>query len=322
MVFVLRCLTAVCASLFVSWAPNVFAAKPKLVVEVLPIVSIEKPVVEMHEIANVYAPRELRKSISQIQVSIPSAVVTKDVLVDGELEDIISKKLGEKGVAFYEVLGPNRVLNRKRISIDKDRLRKAAAEYLYEYFKDDYPSITIRGYQPTLSGVSTQDNIDMRVIRTDKPYSFHCVWSDVDDRVYRECFDVQVMAEVFLADRDIKRDEQLKTLDVKAVLMDVAALKHGALSHSDLAAGVLVNHDMKKDQPIFKDSVRNRSPVSRSSTIELVSQVGAVSIVTQAIALDDGKIGDKVRVKMEHSEVELVGVVKESNMVLVSRGSI
>lgn len=322
MVFFIRCLAAVCASLSTFWAPHVFAAKPSLVVEVLPIVSIEKPVVEFHEIANVYAPRELRKSISQLKVSIPSALVARDVFVDRELEDIISGKLEEKGVAFYEVLGPSRVLNRKRVTIDKDRLRKAAAEYLYEYFKDNYPSIKIRGYQPTLSGVVIQDNIDMRVIRMDKPYSSHCVWADVDDRVYRECFDVRVMAEVFLADRDIKIDEQLKPLDVKNVLIDVAALKHGTLTHSDLAEGVLVNHDMQRDQPIFEDSVRKRSPVSRSSTVELVSQVGAVSIVTQAVALDDGEIGEKVRVKMEHSEVELVGVVKESNIVLVSRGSI
>jgi flagella basal body P-ring formation protein FlgA len=82
--------------------------------------------------------------------------------------------------------------------------------------------------------------------------------------------------------------------------------------------GKAANRNLNKNNPIFSGDIKNPTVISKNSTVSAIFKTNAIEVKALAVALEDGGIGDVIRLKNFDSGKQFKGLVQEDGSVLVS----
>ncbi|MCG8673639.1 MAG: flagellar basal body P-ring formation chaperone FlgA [Pseudomonadales bacterium] len=302
---------------------QVFASdKPLLVIELQPVISESQQGWKLEQLAKIYGDRQLRENLSGLSVASIKMADEGRVIEAEQLELVIENALAIANVDHYDIVGPKRIRIAKPSieQVERSKLRKAAAGYLYRFFQEDYPSLEIEGFDRSSAEMEMFDGLNIQLIRKDKPYQQHCVWLSVEQQRIRECLRLKAWMPVPVALRTLEDSEPLLAADLVLKKMDVAALAQVPVRLDQLTGRYLADKRIAKDQPLFVNAIRPKQAVAKNSTVTLVSRVGAVSIMTTAVAMHDSKIGQRVAVTPLGTDGVVYGTVEKENWVSIAEG--
>lgn len=104
---------------------------------------------------------------------------------------------------------------------------------------------------------------------------------------------VRVFREVFVANKNIKKGEKISE-NLKKELREVTNIPDVA-EETDMNNKVAA-HFLKEGKIISKNDLEEEPAILKNSPVEIVLKEGAIFITTSGIALNSGKIGEKIQV--------------------------
>ncbi len=127
----------------------------------------------------------------------------------------------------------------------------------------------------------------------------------------------QLWQEVLIARSPLRRGQLLANADLIAERRDILSV-HETLSldaRSDTSLELMVN--VNADQPILNRYVRQRSIVLRGHQVPAIIRNGPLTISLKVEALEDGHVGQMVRVRNPRTRRELTGIVQNEHSILI-----
>jgi len=131
---------------------------------------------------------------------------------------------------------------------------------------------------------------------------------------------VVAIADTVVLTRHLRPGTVLAADDVRAARLH-ATLLHGniALTASD-AIGQALRHDMPPGQPLSEADVMRPRLVVRNDVVRMTLEAGGINLAAQGVALEEGGIGDRIRVQNPASHAVVIGEVTGSGAVRVTPG--
>jgi flagella basal body P-ring formation protein FlgA len=108
--------------------------------------------------------------------------------------------------------------------------------------------------------------------------------------------------------------------DIRTTKMDVASTPENAFSNPKQILGLQVISDLAADTVLTPWMVRAVPVVTKGQPVVLLVQNGNVELELKAIALQDGALGEKIRVRTASSQKELTGEVLNEKTVKIRSG--
>jgi flagella basal body P-ring formation protein FlgA len=132
--------------------------------------------------------------------------------------------------------------------------------------------------------------------------------------------DVQVLnlVEVPVAARDLIRGETITADDLRWVPMDRATLAKETLLTEDKLVGMLVVSTTRTDQPFRTHGVSRPVIAAKGKLVTLIYNVPAMKLTAKAKLLEDGAVGQVVRVVNTKSNTNLFAEVIDADTVRVT----
>jgi flagella basal body P-ring formation protein FlgA len=109
---------------------------------------------------------------------------------------------------------------------------------------------------------------------------------------------VQVMVPAVVARRALQAGQMIEATDVQQGEADLTGLQRPALRDASQALGKVARLGLAAGQPIGPEHLKLPLVIRRGATLDVVASVGQVSVTTQGTALQDGAVGDLIRVKV------------------------
>ncbi len=131
---------------------------------------------------------------------------------------------------------------------------------------------------------------------------------------------VQVMVPAVVARRAVQAGQVIEAADVQSGEADLAGMQRPALREESQAIGKVTRVGLAAGQPIGAEHLKLPLVVRRGATLDVVATVGQVSVATAGTALQDGAVGDLIRVKVPGGRT-VQGVVTADGRVAVQMQS-
>ena len=128
-------------------------------------------------------------------------------------------------------------------------------------------------------------------------------------------FAVQGMQSVPVAARDIRAGEDVLSVDVRNDVRDALAL--GCTPTRGIDGVMRARHSIEMGEAVCQRSVERRPAVARGETVTVHYMSGRVSVTTKGVALQDGAIGQKLRVKNPESHESFSAIVSSPREVVI-----
>ena len=109
---------------------------------------------------------------------------------------------------------------------------------------------------------------------------------------------VQVMAPAVVTQRALAAGHVVEAADVKAGEVDLTGLQRPALRDTALAIGKVVRVGLAAGQAIGAEHLKSAIVVRRGASLEVTATVGQVSVTSAGTAMQDGAIGELIRVRV------------------------
>lgn len=118
---------------------------------------------------------------------------------------------------------------------------------------------------------------------------------------------------------DIKED--ITCLNKDKTKKDMANNSKIFINDTSELDGMIATTNIKKFELIKKKSIRKTFLIIKNAPIyiEYTSPNGIIKIRKRGVALENGSIEDTIRVKTNNSHVERNGIVKDKNIVLITK---
>ena len=128
---------------------------------------------------------------------------------------------------------------------------------------------------------------------------------------------VKVYDTVLVAARDLKPDEAIGEADVKLaeVTVDDAATTY--LHKADEIAGRVPARFLSAGKPLTEGVLQNALVIEANAPVTLLSDYNGIQVTAEGIALQRGRVGDRIRVKNARSGRMLLGTVVDAHTVKV-----
>ena len=142
----------------------------------------------------------------------------------------------------------------------------------------------------------------------------------LDDALYTKAMfrmDVTMQEPVVMTTRSMMKNELITAGDVHLVTVDTSRLPAGYLTDLNAAIGLVVKRNINMGVPLAKSLLAREIIIKRSDIIDIVSKVNGVEIIVQGIAMQNGREGDKIRVKNTLSNRIVAGKVLDEKTVQV-----
>jgi flagella basal body P-ring formation protein FlgA len=139
------------------------------------------------------------------------------------------------------------------------------------------------------------------------------VWVDVlvDKNHYQTIsvgFSVKAFAPVWVAVKSMKNGNIIQKESLRKEYKDIAKLNDAPVDEV-LPTNERLKENVSEGEVIVASNLENIPDVSKGEKISVVAQEGAVTVTAVAIALDDGNMGDKIRVGKPNSDIVYHAVV-------------
>lgn len=142
------------------------------------------------------------------------------------------------------------------------------------------------------------------------------------DRTSREVTltaEIRRFRPVLVATRLIRRGEELGPTVLEVQEREVTGLADGCFSAIEQVAGMRLRRALGGGQVLTRLHAEARPVVNRGEEVELVARGKGIEVSTEGIALEDGVVGARVRVRNAASGKVLYGQVTGAGTVRVAR---
>jgi flagella basal body P-ring formation protein FlgA len=129
---------------------------------------------------------------------------------------------------------------------------------------------------------------------------------------------VAVMSQVVVAKTELSRGSSVTRDDVKLEKRDIARLHRGYLDSLEKAIGKTVKYSVRPNQVVTPSRLVTPLAVKRNSRVLILAANSSVQVRMSGTALENGSIGQRIRVKNRSSKRELEARVVEQGVVQVS----
>ncbi|NNF51027.1 MAG: flagellar basal body P-ring formation protein FlgA [Gammaproteobacteria bacterium] len=127
--------------------------------------------------------------------------------------------------------------------------------------------------------------------------------------------DIHETVEVLVAARSLPRGAVLSSNDMITEERALAGLQRGYLSAPDAAAGMRLKRALRAGQIITPAHVAAARLIRRGQQVTLVAAGSGLKIAMQGVALADGALGQRIKVRNMSSKKEVEGVVRSKQNV-------
>lgn len=145
------------------------------------------------------------------------------------------------------------------------------------------------------------------------------VWMDlyVNSKHYQSIplwFNASIMADVVVANTRISAGEQLTNNIASFSRKDISLYKNRHIKTHDLN-NLRIKRDVRAGEVLTEGSIEQLPPVFKGQTVKVISKHNNVTIQVSGFALDDGKLGETVRIKRTGSNRVFTAVVNNPGQV-------
>jgi len=151
-------------------------------------------------------------------------------------------------------------------------------------------------------------------------YTFLSLNISVDGRLAKRVvlhLEVGVTAEVAVAAADIARGQILGEADVLFEQRDLASVGAGAVTNPVQVVGMTARTPIRRGQAILTRLLIAPPTICRGDVVNLQSVAGCVSVVTPAVAKQDGAMGDRILVHSQTTDRDIQAQVIDAHTVRV-----
>ncbi|KFZ38203.1 hypothetical protein HR45_06805 [Shewanella mangrovi] len=146
-------------------------------------------------------------------------------------------------------------------------------------------------------------------------YRIECV--DNERWTSRAIAEVHLWADVLVATKALERDTQIALADIKLSSVDLAKVNAEPLFAPLAAANKLVRRRIHAGQVISAYLLENPMIVKRGDIVTMVVDIDGFSASTRGTAMEDAKLGERVKVKNNSSGKVVEGKVLKGGQVAV-----
>ncbi len=206
---------------------------------------------------------------------------------------------------------------------DKQNLIAAAHDFLYAHLAPGFERLELTPvgklddlYYPAGALVVVQRvNAAGRLKRI-------CVWLDasVDGAHYRTIpvwFGVRAYKTVWVAKTDLAARQRLTPQDVVAEQRDIAGIPGAILAGFEPVQSVWVKRPAMAGSVLLAENVEEIPPVRRAQAVRVKVISGKVELETRGVALQDGKIGQRVQIARQDNAETFFARVQGEGTVLI-----
>lgn len=303
-----------------------YAEEASVTVNVYDACNVNGPDVLLGEIADVFGYDNSRiEQLRNLKVA-NAAAPGEDLVLTSELLGI---RLSSAGVDFSGItwnIPPTIKIQTKSQMISGETLVEVAKKFVYGQIDLSSPDriYTIESSNAPRNCFLPLGNVRYKV---DLPYGIRynaptnvIINIYVNDVLYtKTTFRLQVTMQepVVMAVRSIAKGEIITAGDVHLSTVDTSRLPAGYLTNTNDAMGLVARRNINMGVPITKSLLDKEVLIKRSDVINLLSKVNGVEIVVPGMAMQNGRVGDKIRVKNTLSNKVVMGRVIDDKTVQV-----
>lgn len=128
---------------------------------------------------------------------------------------------------------------------------------------------------------------------------------------------VSVMADVVVARRALKRGQRIRAEDLALEEQDLSRLHRAWFTRLDEVTGKVADRSVRPGRVINPKLLSDPLAVERGSRVNIVARIGGIQASMPGRALDDGALGERIRIKNLASKRELEARVVATGTVRV-----
>lgn len=205
-----------------------------------------------------------------------------------------------------EVVGNDRIqLIRSKPSSAAD-LKRQAQKWLEQKLQNQFETVVVES-DNALESLPMNDTLRWQV----REFGFYpkrrqCVWMDGmrEGQVRKSlpvCFRVQATARVPVYNLDLAANDELDFRLLGQQMVDVTSLA-GVPAELEQGSRYVTTGPVKSGAVLLATDVRSRPDVVQGKPVSILSQAGGVEIIANGIALEEGQVGDVIRVKADKGD--------------------
>lgn len=126
---------------------------------------------------------------------------------------------------------------------------------------------------------------------------------------------VMIYRQIPVAARTIARGEHINDSHLTNTLTNVSSIRQGYALDSEQILGKEAKRNIGQGEAFKTSSLDAPTAIKRGEIVTLQAQAGAIKVVSSGVALADGRLGQKIRVRNSSSDRIVTGVVLNQGLV-------
>ncbi len=212
-----------------------------------------------------------------------------------------------------------------------DRLNNALVNYINKLINQennkDIEVILgkkIQDYHFSQDDIQAKFDVNPKLLRGSTFIAIEFFKNDV--LVKRDEYPVRIKqyALVPIANRIIKRNEEINENDISFEKRDISIYQNGEILDINDIIGNIANQNISKNTIISSNNIKQalQIGISRGDIVNVISRSGAVAVSVKGTALNDAELGKQIRVKCDSSKSRsphvIIGIVESPGIVAIN----
>ncbi len=131
-------------------------------------------------------------------------------------------------------------------------------------------------------------------------------------------YDVKLYKEVLVTTRTIPQKEMITKDSLRLERMDVGRITSGYFTDIDKVAGLVSRRQLPQGTVVNEYMLEKASVIKHGSTVVIMARLGDLIVTTSGVALQDGSVGQSIRVQNTNSKKIITARVLDENSVLAA----
>jgi len=240
-----------------------------------------------------------------------------------QVERGLKKSNIDVSTVTISAIGPVKV-TRSHSSISPERIKEAVIDYIKGYAPWDADQLKIRPINYTQSLIVPPGHVVLQVFapkHTDwlggVPFTVKIM---VDGQLIKKtsvATYIEVWQNVILAAKPLGHNQPITKRDIKIERMNLTRVPKNAIFRADQVIGRRANRSIAINSVLRVDQIDMPPLVHRGDMVQALAESKLMRISANAIAKEDGKLGERIRLVNVRSKKTLYGQVIDSQTVKV-----
>ena len=120
---------------------------------------------------------------------------------------------------------------------------------------------------------------------------------------------VYVYRQIPVAKHNLLRGKTLTSTDITLETINISLIRQELIDSQAAAIGLEVRRNISQGAPLIKSSIQQPMAIKRGEIVTIAAKAGTISVNTTGSALNDGRLGQKIRVRNSQSNRVITGRV-------------